>query len=203
MHLSFFVGMPCSGKSAARASLGELIEREASVEIVEVDDFPELARIFESDIQHARHVPTEDGGDEIVDPSVWAELDAFLNLKLVELLDGKAVVLVEFARGRYVPAISTFDRRVTDRALFVYVRCSWDTAWTRNLPRRHAEPARYISRAQMESTFASDDYDALSEWAGDRLCTIENDTGDLEALEQEVRLKLLPRVRALLGLSAN
>lgn len=46
----------------------------------------------------------------------------------------------------------------------------------------------------MESTFTSDDFDELAEWAGQRLVAIQNDTGDMEALEQEVRLKLLPRI---------
>lgn len=199
----FFLGMPCSGKSSVRAEVRRWVERETAVGLEEVDDFHELAQIFEADRQHDRHVPTADGGVEIVDPSVWSDLNAYLNLKLADLLEAGVVALVEFARGRYVPALSSFDPRVLDKALFVYVRCSWATAWARNLARRQDDPTRYISRAQTESTFASDDYDELRHWAGDRLVTIENDTEDLATLEQEVRLKLLPRVKTLLGLTGS
>lgn len=199
----FFIGVPCSGKSTALGILRKLIQMEESVSIREVDDFRELARIFAEDREFRRHVPREDGGVEIVDPSVWQQLDAFLNGTLTDSLGSDTLVLIEFARNRYVPTFKRLDARITDGAVLAYIYCLWDIAWGRNLPRRHAQPARYISKAQMESTFASDDYDALSEWARGRLITIENDTGDLGTLEQEVRLKLLPRVRALLGLSAN
>lgn len=183
----FVLGRPCSGKSTVRGLLGAWLRRE-SVDFVERDDFTRLEEIFQEDIALKRHAPTTDGGVKIIDQNVWEDLDSFLSTTLEEEQGVHACVLVELARCKYAPLMERLPTSVVASSSFVYVAASLETAWQRNLQRRAQDPARYISREEMFSTFSKDDFDALKEWTGARLMVIENEGNEATLLESVVSI---------------
>ncbi len=189
----FVVGRPCTGKSlATRILTDELRLRGFEGEIAVMHDFPVLWVLVQKDPSFRRHRPTEDGGFEITDDSIWQELDNWLHAKLeTERAD---LVIAEVARHVYAPLFDCLPKRIIDQSLVLYLSSSWDIAWQRNLTRGQVDRARYISRVDMEKWYGDDDLDALRARGDLSLTVIEN-----EGTRDELRRDLMPMVDKILA----
>lgn len=200
MHTTyvFIIGRPCSGKSTVRRLLIEALKvKKPAVTILELDDFYRLRKIFEEDTGFERHVPTSDRGVKVIDPGIWTDLDAYLIDELTRSHPAGACIFVELARRTYLPFFSAIPPDVASNTLLVYVDCSVDAAWKRNERRKASAPLRYISKEEMLSTFAEDDFNELKNWAGERLVTVDNEA-DEAALKKSALEIVSERILPLL-----
>lgn len=183
----FVIGRPCTGKSlAAQILTHELRRRGFKGETAFIHDFPALWGLIQRDRSFRRHRPTEDGGFEITDDSIWEEMNVWLRGKL-EAAEAD-LVIAEAARHSYAPLFDCLTRDILRQAIVLYLSSPWEVAWSRNVERGRIEPARYIARVDMEKWYASDDLDALRGRDDISLTIIDNNGSqdDLRATLQTV-----------------
>lgn len=190
MPTVFLIGRPGCGKSVVYRLLEEqLREKGFKGGLRRIDDFPILKRIFEEDVEHGRHRPTPDGGVKITDDTVWDDLTKALNRRALRLQLPDRLLFVEFSRGRYVRAFKNFDPEVLKNSLIIYIDCSWDACWERNVRRAREEKgldAHLVSQEEMEETYAQDDHDDLPKHVDVPVLIVENDGKSLEELRVEL-----------------
>jgi len=182
----FLIGRPGSGKSLVfRLLVEEMNSMGFRGEIVKVDDFPILMRIFEEDREMRRRKPVP-GGFKITDESVWDELNRELVRRVSELQAPGRLVVVEFSRGSYADALRTFGNKILGRGLAVYIDAPFEVCLQRNLERRGADvDSHLVPEEEMRETYAEDDRNRIPELLP--LIVIEN-TGDIESLRRKVGL---------------
>jgi dephospho-CoA kinase len=181
----FLLGRPGSGKSLVFRLLAEEIRLAGfEGEIVKVDDFPLLMKIFEEDREMRRRRPVP-GGFKITDESVWHELNRELARKVAELQSPGRIVFVEFSRRSYAEALGAFGSGILGRSLAVYVDTPFDACLQRNLERKGADAdSHLVPEEEMRKTYAEDDRERISEFLP--LIVIDN-SRDIESLRQKVR----------------
>ena len=166
----FLLGRPGCGKSEIYRRLTEKFKNENIYnDFIRVDDFPKLWAIFQDDEKTgkwSRCRKTPDGGYKVTDNGIWNEILKQVNSDVIALQkDGRAVFL-EFSRPNYVESMKNFSDEILNNSVVIYVECSFETCWARNVARHEAAVAKgtddhLVSREEMEKTYLHDDKDAL------------------------------------------
>lgn len=163
----FMLGRPGCGKSELyRRLTPRLKEKGLAQEFVRVDDFPKLWNIFINDKNFERCKPTEDRGYKVTDPKVWDDILREVNRDVKKLNKKGRVIFVEFSRPNYVHSLENFTKEILAKSLIVYIDCSFETCWKRNVRRHEAARAagvdnHLVPREEMEETYLHDDKDEL------------------------------------------
>ncbi len=161
------LGRPGCGKSELHRRLTPRLKKEGfAQEFVRVDDFPKLWNIFVNDKNFKRCKPTEDGGYKVTDPKVWDDILKEVNRDVKKLDKKGRMIFIEFSRSNYVHSLKNFDKGIIDKSLIVYIDCSFETCWRRNVRRHEATLAagvdnHLVPREEMEETYLHDDRDDL------------------------------------------
>jgi hypothetical protein len=117
-----------------------------------------------------------------------------VNADVLQIDKADHCVFVEFARPSYVEAIQSFDSRILERSLMVFMEVSFDTCWARNLARHEAAIAEggddhLTPREAMEEYYLNDDQDAFVELMVERgvpVRVIDNEADGEERLLRQV-----------------
>ncbi|MBU2567850.1 MAG: AAA family ATPase [Elusimicrobia bacterium] len=166
----FLLGRPGCGKSEIFRRASEKLKQENLCDdFVRVDDFPKLWAIFQGDEktgrwEHCRK--TQDGGYKIIDNTVWDRILKEVNSDVRNLKSPGRIIFVEFSRSNYTSAMKNFSGDVLGDSVIVYIYCSFETCWERNV-RRHRQAVEagsddhLVSREEMEKTYLIDDEQEL------------------------------------------
>ncbi|MCK4648416.1 AAA family ATPase [bacterium] len=163
----FMLGRPGCGKSELYRRLSPSLKKEGfAQEFVRVDDFPKLWNIFVNDKDFKRCRPTEDGGYKVTDSKVWDDILREVNRDIKKLDRKGKIIFIEFSRPNYAHSLKNFDRKILDKSLIIYIDCSFETCWKRNVRRHKAALTagldnHLVSREEMEETYLHDDKDEL------------------------------------------
>ncbi|MEW6040079.1 MAG: hypothetical protein AB1633_00980 [Elusimicrobiota bacterium] len=180
----FLLGRPGCGKSEVYRWTTEHLKKEKIVnDFLRVDDFPKLWNIFMEDEksgkwEHCQKTP--DGGYLVTDDGVWDRILREVNEDLLKLNVSNKAVFVEFSRNNYVHSMKNFSKSVLDNSIIVYIDCSFETCWARNV-RRHEKAIaagtddHLVSREEMEKTYLYDDKDELLRTAKVPVIIIDTD----------------------------
>ncbi|MEM1688974.1 MAG: AAA family ATPase [Candidatus Hadarchaeales archaeon] len=181
----FLLGRPGSGKTTIFKMLREeLASSGVDAEIVKINDFPILLKIFEEDKEFKRHKPTP-GGFKVTDESVWDDMAKELAKTVEKLQEPGRLVFVEFARKSYERALKNFDKKILEKSLAIYVKVPFDICLKRNLKRSGMETEIHlVPEEEMRKTYEEDDHDKISEFLP--LIIVEN-VGDFEDLKKKTK----------------
>ena len=163
----FMLGRPGCGKSELYRRLTPRLKEEGlAQEFVRVDDFPKLWNIFVNDKNFKRCRPTKDRGYKVTDPKVWDDILKEVNRDVRKLDKKRRIIFVEFSRPNYVHSLENFAKEILDKSLIVYIDCSFETCWKRNVRRHESALAagvdnHLVPREEMEETYLHDDKDEL------------------------------------------
>lgn len=163
----FILGRPGCGKSELYRRLTPRLKKEGFArEFMRVDDFPKLWNIFVNDKNYKRCRPTKDGGYKVTDPKVWNDILKEVNNDVKKLKKKGRMIFIEFSRPDYVHSLKDFTKGILDESLIVYIDCSFETCWRRNVNRHESALAvgvddHLVSRQEMEKTYLLDDKDEL------------------------------------------
>lgn len=175
MFYIFLMGRPGCGKSEIyRRIADELKKRKLASDFLRVDDFPKLwAKFTQDDAAEKSGQPrrysraTSDGGYLVTNDGVWDEILKEVDGDLKSLARPGRVIFIEFSRPNYVHSIlDNFSQNVLDKGLVIYIDCSFEVCWQRNVRRHEAAIAaggddHLVSREEMEKTYLHDDRDEL------------------------------------------
>ncbi len=165
----FLLGRPGCGKSAIyKIMVEKLKNRNVNQQFPRVDDFPKLWQIFKTDEttgEWKRCRKTPDGGYKVTDDTVWDDILKQLNTDLLKY-NPDEIVFVEFSRSNYISALKNFSSEVINNSIIVYIDCSFETCWQRNVERHKKALAEgtddhLVSREEMEKTYLYDDKEKL------------------------------------------
>jgi len=195
----FLLGRPGCGKSAIyRMVIEKLKVKGVGKEYPRVDDFPKLWAIFQNDEktgQWQRCKKTSDGGYKVTDDSVWDEILRQVNDDLLKFNPSEGtrseVTFVEFSRSDYLGALKNFSKSVLNNSVIVYIDCSFDVCWARNVERHKNALAagtddHLVSREEMEKTYLYDDRDKLTQLKQYKIIVIKNEQNGYEHLKEPV-----------------
>lgn len=163
----FLLGTPGCGKSELYRRLTPRLKEEGLArEFVRVDDFPKLWNIFVNDKNFKRCKPTKDGGYKVTDPKIWDDILREVNRDVKKLESVGRIIFIEFSRPNYVHSLQNFAKGILDKSVIVYIDCSFETCWRRNVSRHKTALSagldnHLVSREEMEETYLHDDKDKL------------------------------------------
>jgi len=198
----FLLGRAACGKSSLYCELeARLLQSGQAQSFERVDDFPKLwARFTDDDARDARGLDrrwserTADGGYMVTAPNFLNELLEEVNADLLQIDKPGHIVFVEFARPSYVQAIQSFDQRILDHSLAIYIQVSFETCWARNVARHEGAIGgggddHMVGREAMEELFLHDDQDAFVEHMveqGVPIMVVDNEPNGEQHLRQQV-----------------
>ena len=198
----FLIGRPGCGKSVIYKLLAEQLRVGGyKGELVRIDDFPILKRIFEQDVDQKRHRRFPGGGMKITDDKVWDDLTRALNEQALKLQSPSRLLFIEFSRDNYVRAFKHFSQEILQNSLVVYIDAPFDLCWERNARRVREEKgldAHLVSREEMELTYARDDHEKLPDHVNVPVLVVKNDSDDFGKLRGELR-KVVQKLREIIG----
>jgi len=204
MFYIFLMGRPGCGKSEIyRRVADELKKRNLASDFMRVDDFPKLWAKFTGDDAAQKEgkprrysVKTSDGGYLVTNDGVWDEILKEVDADLKKLSRPGKVIFIEFARPNYVHSIiDNFSKEVLDNGLVIYIDCSFDTCWKRNVRRHEAAIAaggddHLVSRDEMEKTYLHDDRDELVKNTRIPVVVVNNEQDGTEHLKGAIETVL-------------
>ncbi|OQA92102.1 MAG: hypothetical protein BWY26_00493 [Elusimicrobia bacterium ADurb.Bin231] len=181
----FLLGRPGCGKSEIFRRLTTKLKTEGMYnDFIRVDDFPKLWAIFQKDDttgewKHCRR--TSDGGYKVTDNGIWNEILKQVNDDVLKLQKEDRVVFIEFSRPNYVESMANFSDTIINNSVVIYIDCSFETCWSRNVARHEAALAKgtddhLVSREEMEKTYLNDDKDALLKSLKVPVIVVDTDT---------------------------
>ncbi|MDI6758033.1 MAG: hypothetical protein QME32_08470 [Endomicrobiia bacterium] len=196
MFYIFLMGRPGCGKSEIyRRVAEELKNRKLASDFMRVDDFPKLwAKFTGDDAAEKAGKPrkysraTADGGYLVTNDGVWDEILKEVDADLKNLSRPGRAIFIEFSRPNYVHSIlNNFSKNVLDAGVVVYIDCSFETCWQRNVRRHEAAVAaggddHLVSREEMEKTYLHDDRDALVKNGKISVVVVDNEKDGTEHL---------------------
>lgn len=187
----FLIGRPGCGKSVVYKLLAEQLWASGyKGELVRIDDFPILKRIFEQDVEQKRHRRFPEGGMKITDDKVWNDLSRALNEQALELQSPDRLLFIEFSRDSYARAFRHFSPEVMCNSVILYIDAPFDLCWERNARRVREEKgldAHLVSREEMEKTYLRDDHEKLSEHVEAPVLVVKNYSDDIESLKLKLQ----------------
>jgi adenylate kinase family enzyme len=199
----FLIGRPGSGKTTAYKLLRNLLQTKVlDIEIMNIDDFSIIQGILERDMRFMRHRRPADGGFEILDSTVYDDALKQINKRLSDMLndlrnsDHKKLIFVQFARTYYIDAFRLFSPEVIAKSLLIYLNCSFEKCWERNLHRRNEnnEENHYVPRDVMEHDYFNDDRPTLEKLGFGEIVVLNNDSDDEKDLEKQLRNRIIGRL---------
>lgn len=196
MFYIFLMGRPGCGKSEIyRRVAEELKNRKLASDFLRVDDFPKLWAKFQDDdaadkVGKPRKYSraTADGGYLVTNDGVWDEILKEVDAGLKDLSRPGRAIFIEFSRPNYAHSIlENFSGSVLDAGVVVYIDCSFETCWQRNVRRHEAAVAaggddHLVSREEMEKTYLHDDRDALVKNSRIPVVVVDNEKDGTEHL---------------------
>jgi len=187
----FLIGRPGCGKSIVYKLLSERLRaRGYRGELMRIDDFPILKRIFEQDVEQKRHRRFPEGGMKVTDDRVWDDLSMALNEQALKLQSPNRLLFIEFSRDSYVRAFRHFSPEVMRDSVILYIDAPFDLCLERNDRRAREEKgldAHLVSREEMELTYMHDDHGELQERVSAPVLVVKNDSDDIESLKLELQ----------------
>jgi thymidylate kinase len=207
------LGRPASGKSEfidfmTRVSGTERARLFHIGPFSVVDDFPILWQKFEEDDAWERlgsprvYSKQVDGNYAVSDDRIWRFLIDRLNAAAgaLPLVPGRSL-LVEFSRGGpagYRDALAGLSDDLLSRAAILYLSVSFAESWRRNVARydekrRSGILTHSVPREEMERTYGTDDWSALTHGSSDGFLPVRDHrvpfatlANEPEALDPEV-----------------
>ena len=187
----FLIGRPGCGKSIIYKLLAEQLRaRGYKGELMRIDDFPILKRIFEQDVEQKRHRRFPGGGMKITDDRVWDDLSMALNEQALKLQSPGRLLFIEFSRDSYVRAFRHFSHEVMRDSVILYIDAPFDLCLERNARRAREEKgldAHLVSREEMEETYLHDDHEELQEHVRAPVLVMKNYSDDIKSLKSELQ----------------
>jgi adenylate kinase family enzyme len=196
----FLLGRPGCGKSTIYRELERRILHSGQAKTCErVDDFTRLWADYEED--HAReregkerlHSVWTDSGECIITLKYLNDILTEVNADLLQIDKPDHCVFVEFARPSYVEAIQSFDNRILENSLMVFMEVSFDTCWARNVARHEAAIATggddHLTPREAMEYYLTDDQDAFVQLMVERgipVRVIDNEADGKEHLLRQV-----------------
>jgi adenylate kinase family enzyme len=196
----FLLGRPGCGKSTIYRELERRILQSGQAKTCErVDDFARLWADYEED--HAReregkerlHSVWTDSGECIITLEYLHDVLKEVNADLLQIDKPDHCVFVEFARPSYVEAIQSFDNRILENSLMVFMEVSFDTCWARNVARHEAAIAAggddHLTPREAMEYYLTDDQDAFAQLMVERgipVRVIDNEADGKEHLLRQV-----------------
>ncbi len=190
----FLLGRPGCGKSAIyRMVIDKLKQKNVGKEYPRVDDFPKLWAIFQNDEKTGewkRCKKTPDGGYKVTDDTIWDDILKQVNKDLLKFKSDE-VIFVEFSRSNYVNALKNFSQQILKNSVIVYIDCSFEICWERNVERHKNAIAagtddHLVSREEMEKTYLYDDKDKLVQLKEYEIVVIKNEQNGYDHLKEPV-----------------
>ncbi|MEW6556192.1 MAG: hypothetical protein AB1349_02430 [Elusimicrobiota bacterium] len=187
----FLLGRPGCGKSEIfRRISAQLKEEKFFDDFVRVDDFPKLWAIFQADEKTGNWVhckKTADGGYLVTDDNVWNDILKQVDKDVLALQKDNCAVFIEFSRQNYFKALTNFSEQVLNNSIILYIDCSFETCWARNVARHKAALAKgtddhLVSREEMEKTYLYDDRDRLLRESKIPVLVIDTDVPGIDHL---------------------
>ncbi len=209
----FLLGRPGCGKSEIWRRLTVRLKEAGLAHLFErIDDFPKLKAKKEEAFQkkdYSRFRPTADGGFKVVDNRVWNELlqevnqDVWNLRRTWEKERGEGVIAIEFSRPDYRSSLRNFSPEVLHHAVVIYIDAPFDVCWERNMKRvrkmkEQGLDAHFVSREEMEATYAYDDRDELIKESPIPVMVVENYGDKLSELDQQVE-RIVQKIRNLIS----
>jgi adenylate kinase family enzyme len=186
----FLIGRPGCGKSIVYKLLAEQLRaRGYGGELMRIDDFPILKRIFEQDVRQKRHRRSPEGGMKVTDDGVWDDLSRALNEQALKLQSPNRLLFIEFSRDSYVRAFRHFSPEVMRDSVILYIDAPFDLCWERNARRAREEEgldAHLVSREEMEETYLHDDHEELQRHVKAPVWIVKNYSNEIENLKSEL-----------------
>jgi len=187
----FLIGRPGCGKSIVYKLLSEQLRaRGYKGELMRIDDFPILKRIFEQDVGQKRHRRFPEGGMKITDDRVWDDLSMALNEQALKLQSPGRLLFIEFSRDSYVRAFRQFSPEVMRDSVILYIDAPFDLCLERNARRAREEKgldAHLVSREEMEETYLHDDHEELQKHVKAPVLVMKNYSDDIKSLKSELQ----------------
>ena len=187
----FLIGRPGCGKSIIYKLLAEQLRaRGYKGELMRIDDFPILKRIFEQDVEQKRHRRFPGGGMKITDDRVWDDLSMALNEQALKLQSPGRLLFIEFSRDSYVRAFRHFSPEVMRDSVILYIDTPFDLCLERNARRAREEKgldAHLVSREEMEETYLHDDHEELQKHVEAPVLVMKNYSDDIKSLKSELQ----------------
>ncbi|HZS77333.1 MAG TPA: hypothetical protein VFA41_12025 [Ktedonobacteraceae bacterium] len=128
----FFFGRTGSGKSTSVRFLKEIAE-QAGWAVESFNDYPILRRKFLNDKEHKQFRPTDHGGFEVLDFSVYEESLRELNDELLQFhpTEDKTLITVEFSSNNYRDTLELFDSQLLQEAHLIFLAADLCTCLNR------------------------------------------------------------------------
>lgn len=204
MFYVFLMGRPGCGKSEIyRRVTEEFKNRKLASDFLRVDDFPKLWAKFTSDdaaeksgLPRKYSKTTSDGGYLVTNDGVWDEILKEVDADLKNLAKSGRVIFIEFSRPNYVHSIlNNFSKDVIENSIVIYIDCSFETCWQRNVRRHEAAIAaggddHLVSREEMEKTYLYDDRDELIKNGKIPVVVVNNEKDGTEHLKSATEMVL-------------
>jgi thymidylate kinase len=188
------LGRPASGKSEfidfmTRVSGAERARLFHIGSLSVLDDFPILWQKFEEDDAWERlgfprlYSKRADGNYAVSDDRIWRFLIDRLRTAAEALPPGLGrTLLVEFSRGGtagYEDALAGLSDDLLARSAILYLSVSFAESWRRNVARydekrRSGILTHSVPREEMERTYGTDDWSALTQGSSDGFLTVRN-----------------------------
>ena len=158
------MGRPGSGKTTVAKSIVSSLS-EAGITAVHYSDFEWFNKLFHK-TDSDKFEKTDDGGFIVTDKSQFSEATKFLAECVEKSGREVSIVILEMARGKYMDELRLLKSRGIVIDLAVYVDVDYKTAVLRNTWRKEVDGGHYVSKKEMETTFARDDIDQIEQELG-------------------------------------
>jgi adenylate kinase family enzyme len=158
------MGRPGSGKTTVAKSVVSSLS-DAGISAVHYSDFEWFRELFQNAVSD-KFERTEDGGFFVTDRSQFANATNFLADCVKKSGKDVSIVILEMARGTYADALRELKSRGVSIDLTVYIDVDYRTAVLRNSWRKEVDGGHYVSKKEMETTFARDDVDQIEHELG-------------------------------------
>jgi thymidylate kinase len=180
------LGRPASGKSEFIDFMSGITSDHRAREFFIapfqiIDDFPILWTLFQQDdvwesVGRDRRASKRcDGNYAVADDAVWPFLIEQINQRVIgspvfSNPASRRTTIIEFSRGGdtgYRDALQRLSPEILRRAAMLYVSVSFEESWRRNIARydekrRSGILTHSVPREEMERTYGSDDWNALT-----------------------------------------
>ena len=130
----FILGFPGSGKSTAFRYVNHyLTQQQNGWSAVRINDYDILKEMFRADSEHKQFRPTEHGGFDVIDISVFDDALQVAREKVEELMSiaSDQLVVIEFSRNDYRKAFGRFGPDLLLDAYFLYLEVDEKTCQNR------------------------------------------------------------------------
>jgi len=164
----FVLGLPGSGKSTVARYITTYTKGKAW-EATRINDYIILQNMFLADAERKQFKPTEYGGFDVLDHSVFDIALQRLEQEINQLLlseEQEEIVLIEFARNDYLRAFQQFSDTFLQAAYFLYLNVDTETC-KRRIHERITHPRTiddfYVSEYIFDAYYNKDNGQSITQ----------------------------------------